>query len=236
MRILRSFSWRGFLIFLGFSAGFAALSWSGVLLTNKPLDWAEESTYFLSLFQRTLLNYSPAYVLVTLADGLNLQGIRGRVALAGALFIGIALAVQVRCAVNPNLMFYAYEHVMLRYCTEFPTWRTYLDFPAASLQPFTVAGMVMIFIFTRRRDTMLVARLHGVQASELEERRQRIESEIEAMQARVDPDGLRATLRAVRERYEASAAEGEAMLDRLITDLRHAARHPLADVAPTGDD
>src|SRR5260221_13177201 len=114
---------------------------------------------------------------------------------------------------------------MLRYCTEFPAWRTYLDFPAASLQPFTVAGMVMIFIFTRRRDTMLVARLHGVQASELEERRQRIESEIEAMHARGDPDGLWPTMRAWRARYEASAAAAKGMVISLNTTVHPAARH-----------
>jgi hypothetical protein len=235
-RLLRSFSWKGFFVFLGFASGYAAWTWSGALLTDKALDWPAESAYFLSLFQRALLNYFPAYVLVTIADGLDLRGRQRTVALVVALLLGIALAVQVRCAVNPYQMYYVYETQMARYCTTFPTWRTYIDFPAASLQPLAIAGIVMIFIFTRRRDAELVATLHRVRANELEERRQRIESEIEAMQARVDPDGLRATLRAVRERYEASAAEGEAMLDRLITDLRHAARHPLADAAPTGDD
>jgi len=48
------------------------------------------------------------------------------------------------------------------------------------------------------------------------------------MQARVDPDGLLEKLRAIRARYDAALADGEAMLDSLIRDLRLAARRPLA--------
>ncbi len=84
----------------------------------------------------------------------------------------------------------------------------------------------MIFIFMRRRDAELVATLHRVRANELEDRRQRIESEIAAMHSRVDPDELQATLRSIRAGYEAGLAQGEAMLDHLIVDLRRAAQQP----------
>jgi hypothetical protein len=70
-----------------------------------------------------------------------------------------------------------------------------------------------------------------VHAGELESQRQRIESEIEAMQSRVDPDKLLDTLRGVRARYEAGLAQGEAMLDDLIGDLRQAAGRPQAEGA-----
>jgi hypothetical protein len=236
MKILRSCSWRSFAIFLAFTWGFAIFTWSGVLFTNKALDWLEESAYLASLIQRSMLNYFAAYILVTLVDGTDLRGRARTVALFLALLIGTLLSVQARCAVSPYLSFYAYENTMLRYCTSLPTWRTYLDFPASWMQPFTVAGIVMIFIFTRRRDSGLIERLHQARASELEVQRQRIESEIEAMHARVDPDGLQSTLRAIRDKYESSLKEGEEMLDRLIDDLRQAARHPLAGAAPAGED
>ena len=74
-------------------------------------------------------------------------------------------------------------------------------------------------------------RPHRVQAEELDSRRQRVESEIDTMRARVDPDRLVATLRSVRAKYEGSIAEGEALLDDLIDDLRRAARAPAGAAA-----
>ena len=232
MITLRSFSWKGVLVFFGFVAALALWTWSGVIFANKPHTPSELIAYYLELFQRGLLNYFPAYVLVGVVDGLALRGAARRVALGAALVAGIALAVQVRCSINMNEIFYAYDSVKLPYCVTFPTWRTYLDFPSSWITPLLTAAMVMIFVFTRRRDAELVASLHRVHAEELDSRRQRIEAELNAMQSRVDPDRLIQTLRGVRERYEAKLEEGEAMLDELIDDLRSAARAPAA----TGDD
>jgi hypothetical protein len=231
MRILRSFSWKGVMIFFGFAAAMALWTWSGVLFANKQMAGEEYLVYYLELLQRILLNYFPAYLLVGLADGLDLHGARRRAVLGAALVIGVILAVQVRCAVSMNETFYAYESVILPYCTTFPTWRTYIDFPGSWLTNGATAAMVTIFIFTMRRDRELVASLHRVRASEVDVRRQRVESEIETMQARVDPDGLLQTLKAVRDRYEKSLDGGEAMLEELITGLRHAARHPSQETA-----
>jgi hypothetical protein len=229
-RLLQSFSWKGFLVFVAFAAGISAWTWSGALFKG---DWSFEQhlDYFLSLFQRSLLNYLPAYVLVGLADGLQLHGARRRFALGAALVVGMLLAVQVRCGVSRDQMFYVYDGVVLPYCTAFPTWRTYIDFPGAWISPLAIGSVVTVFIFTRRRDYELVAQLHQVHAGELESRRQRIESEIEAMQSRVDPDKLLETLRRVRARYDAGLAQGEAMLDELIGSLRQAAGRPQADGA-----
>jgi hypothetical protein len=226
MRILRSFSWKGVMVFFGFAAAMTLWTWSGVLFASKQMGVEEYVVYYFELLQRILLNYFPAYLLVGLADGLDLAPARRRIVLAAALVLGVLLAVQVRCAVSMNETFHAYDSVVLPYCTTFPTWRTYLDFPGSWLTNGATAGMVTIFIFTMRRDRELVASLHRVRASEVDERRLRAESEIETMQARVDPDGLLQTLKAVRERYETSIDGGEAMLEDLINGLRHAARHP----------
>ena len=225
---LRSFSWKGVLLFIGFAAALSLWAWSGVIFANKPHTAQELTAYFLELFQRNLLNYFPAYLLVGLVDGLSLRGLSRRFALGVALVAGIALAVQVRCAVNMNEIFYAYQSVKLPYCTAFPTWRTYFDFPSSWITPMLTAAMVMIFVFTRRRDGELIASLHLVHAEELDSRRQRVEAELNAMRSRVDPDRLIQTLRNVRSRYETTLEEGEAMLDELIDDLRTAARAPAA--------
>lgn len=229
-RLLQSFSWKSFFVFIAFAAGLAAWTWSGALFKGS-VSLEEHLEYFLSLFQRSLLNYFPAYLLVGLADGLNLHGMRRRVAIVVALVAGFLLAVQVRCGVSKDQMFWVYDGVLLPYCTVFPTWRTYVDFPASWFTPLATGSMVAIFVFSMRRDSELVDQLHRVHAGELEARRQRIESEIEAMQSRVDPDRLLDTLRGVRERYEASLADGEAMLDSLISDLRQAAGRPQAEGA-----
>ena len=227
-RVLRSLSWRSFGLFILFAAALSAWTWSGLLLVDKQLTLDEHEMWFVSLFQRNLLNFFPAYVLVSIVDGMGLHGARRRVALAIALVVGAALTVQLRCAVMPTVQYYVYESMQMRYCTTFPTWRTYLDFPSTFITPVVIGGMVMIWVFSRRRDAELIDALHKARAAEIETRRQRIESEMQAMQSRVDPDGLLEKLRAIRARYDAALAEGEAMLDALISDLRLAARRPLA--------
>jgi signal transduction histidine kinase len=221
--MIRSFSWTGFAIFLLFIAGLAAWSWSGVLLTTKTLSFEEHADYFLSLFQRNLLSYAPMYLLVTLADGLPLAGRPRLAAIVTALVAGALLAVQARCALIPMQMMYIYS-TPFPYCTSFPTWRTYLEVPSTVLGPLTIAALVAVFVFSRRRDRELAAALHAAREAQIEARRNRIESEIEAMHARVDPDRLIETLRSVRDRYEDAVAKGEDHLDELIRELRRAAR------------
>ena len=226
MMSLRSFSWKGVAVFFGFVLAYSAWTWSGVLLLNHGDE--DLLVYFIELFQRNLLNFFPAYLLVGLADGMPLEGTRRRWALGIALVAGVLASVQARCAVSRDEIFYAYEAVKLPYCTGLPTWRTYWDFPGSWITILLMSGMVTIFIFTRRRDADLVASLHRVRAEQIDSRRQRIEAELETMRSHVDPDKLVATLRSVRSRYEASLDEGEALLDRLIRDLRSAAHAPAA--------
>ena len=233
-RLFSSFSWRGFGVFLLFAFGLTAWNWSGLLLTNKMLTLHEHGEYFASLLQRNVLNYFPMYLLASLADGLPLTGRRRTAALALAVIAGALFAVQLRCAVTPNQWFYVYGSTQLPYCTSFPTWRTYFDFPATFIAPVTMGGLVLVFILGLRRHAELTLALRAAGTAQLESRRQRIESEIDAMHARVDPDALLDTLRTVRGLYDKSRAEGEARLEALIQELRHAARHPSADAPPQG--
>lgn len=225
--LLRSFSWKGIAAFFVATAALSAWTWSGVLFTPKTLSFEEHAEYLLSLFQRNLISYFPVYVTVAVADSVALQGAKRRALLVGALVLGILIAVQVRCAVSPNQLFYVYSWTQLPYCSAFPTWRTYFDFPNTWITPLTISGMVMVFLFSRRRAARLAASLQAVASAQIESRRQRIESEIEAMHSRVDPDGLLETMRLIRARYEHDVAEGEAMMEKLILGLREAAGRPL---------
>ena len=154
---------------------------------------------------------------------MNLAPARRNTVLFAALILGTILAVQVRCAAMPSQMIYVYSQVYMPYCESFPTWRTYLDFPATYLTPFTISAAVLVLFIGRRRDEELVARLNATRTAQVETRRQRVESEIEAMRSRMDPDGLMATLRAIRARYDTDPNDGERGLDELIHRLRHAA-------------
>jgi hypothetical protein len=233
--LLRSFSWKGLGAFLLFAAALAAWTWSGVFLYPKTLTFTQHAEYFLSLFQRNLVTYFPVYLVVALADGLPLRGARRNAVLVGALVAGVLLAVQVRCAAMPSQLLYVYGSIQMPYCTAFPTWRTYFDFPNTFISPLTIAGAVMIFVFSRRRDAELVAALHAARTTQVEARRQRIESEIEAMRSRIDPDGLLETLRAIRSRYEADPRGGESSLDELIRRLREAAGRAGPEPAGAGE-
>ena len=227
--LLRSMSWRGFAVFLVFAIALSAWTWSGLLfISSKTFTFEEHAEYFLSLLQRNLLSYLPVYVLVAIADGLPLAGKARRAALALALVAGALLAVQARCAVMADQIFYVYGTTQLPYCTSFPTWHAYFDFPATFITPLVMGGLVMVYVFSRRRDGELVAALNAARGAQLEARRQRIESEIAAMHSRVDPDGLLETLRTVQARYEESLAAGEEKLDELIRELRAAAQRPVS--------
>lgn len=223
MITLRSFSWRGIGAFFLFVGALSAWSWSGILLIEKPISWEEHAEYYLSILQRNLLVYFPIYAAVVFADGLALPPARRNTVLFAALVVGTLLAVQVRCAAMPNQLLYVYSSVYMTYCDAFPTWRTYFDFPGTFLTPFVISAAVLVFFIGRRRDEELLERLHATRTAQVETRRQRVECEIEAMRSRMDPDGLMATLRSIRARYDADPDDGERGLDELIHRLRHAA-------------
>ena len=134
--------------------------------------------------------------------------------------------MQVRCLAMPDQLVYVYGSIKLPFCATFPTWRAYTDFPNAWLTPLTTAGVVMAFVFALRRDAELRGALNAASAAQIEARRQFVESEIEAVRSRVDPDRLREELRAIRDRYEAAPVEAESRLDELIANLRRAAGRP----------
>ena len=219
----KALGWRPLLTFAGFVIALSAWSWSGALLTTKAVPLSELANYFFSILLRTSAMYFTIYVAVAFADGLPLRGRRRAIALVAALLVGTALAVQARCLAMPNQLLYVYGSTQVPYCDSFPTLRTYFDFPASWLTPLTTAGLIMVFVFGRRRDQQLQAALRAAGSAQIESRRQRIESEIEAMRSRVDPDVLLAALREIRAIYERDAAGGEAALDQLIGRLREAA-------------
>ena len=222
----RLLGWRALGFFTLFLVAISAWAWSGVLLTSKVVPLSEMLDYFRSILERNAFMYTPIYLAVAIADAIPARGRLRAVLLVAAPVVGVALAMQVRCLAMPDQLVYVYGSMKLPFCDAVPTWRSYVDFPNAWITPLTIAGIVMAFVFALRRDAELVGALNAASAAQMEARRQFVESEIEAVRSRVDPDRLRETLRAIRDRYESAPAEAESRLDELITGLRMAAGRP----------
>ena len=86
-----------------------------------------------------------------------------------------------------------------------------------------VLGVATVWIVNDRRRARLTRdRMHSAELERTNAAKRTIESELQAMQARVEPQFLFNTLAQVKRLYERNAALGERMLDELITYLRAA--------------
>jgi len=103
---------------------------------------------------------------------------------------------------------------------------TWIEFVKGSLYFFfewLVLGGIATFIYTdRRRARAAKARMHAAELERAHAAKRTLESRLQAMQARVEPQFLFNTLAQVRELYRANAVRGERMLDELIAYLRAA--------------
>jgi hypothetical protein len=100
---------------------------------------------------------------------------------------------------------------------EFVKWSLYAFFE------WLVLAGVATFIYTDvRRARAARTRMHVAQLERAHAARRTLESRLQAMQARVEPQFLFNTLAQVRDLYRASAARGERMLEELIAYLRAA--------------
>ena len=102
----------------------------------------------------------------------------------------------------------------------------WMEFVKGSLYAFfewLVLGGVATFIYVdRRRALAAMARMRAAEIERAQAARRTLESRLQAMQARVEPQFLFNTLSQVRELYRSSAARGEQMLEELIAYLRAA--------------
>jgi hypothetical protein len=96
-----------------------------------------------------------------------------------------------------------------------------------------VLGGTATFVYTdRRRARTALARMHAAQIDRARSAKRTLESRLQAMQARVEPQFLFNTLAQVRDLYRTSSAVGERMLDELIAYLR-AAMPKMRDTSST---
>ncbi|MEO8751101.1 MAG: histidine kinase [Casimicrobiaceae bacterium] len=85
-----------------------------------------------------------------------------------------------------------------------------------------VGGAAIWIINDRRRAEQARARMHEAELERIAAERQSIESDLQAMQARIEPQFLLNTLAQVKRSYARDSASGEKLLDALIAYLRTA--------------
>ena len=98
--------------------------------------------------------------------------------------------------------------------------------PFAVFFEYLIWGWITVFIYVNRRNALLATtRLNRAQVQRAETQRRTLESRLQVMQARVEPQFLFNTLARVGELYESDAAKAGAMLGTLIVYLRAALPH-----------
>jgi hypothetical protein len=148
-----------------------------------------------------------------MADGLPLAGNRARARSARRSWRGALLAVQARCAVMADQIFYVYGSTHCRTARAFPRGAPISTSRRPSSRRSSMGGLVMVYAFSRRRDGELVARSRG--------RAPRSSSRGGSASSPRSPRCIRASipiassrrLRTVQARYEESLAAGEEKLD-----------------------
>ena len=98
--------------------------------------------------------------------------------------------------------------------------------PAAMFFEFLIWGSIAVFIYVKRRNALLAGkRMDAARAQRAGAQRRTLESRLQALQARVEPQFLFNTLAEVRDLYDVDPALGGRMLGDLIGYLRAALPH-----------
>jgi Putative regulator of cell autolysis len=154
------------------------------------------------------------------ADELVARGAKRLPAYAWAVVIGCAAAVLAQWEVH--------QWLHLRSWNELPG----IPHELAATQPagvffeYLIWGSIIVLIYVNRRTALLAtARLNAAQVQRTDVQRRTLESRLQALQARVEPQFLFNTLAQVRALYESDPAKGSQMLGDLIVYLRAALPH-----------
>jgi hypothetical protein len=154
------------------------------------------------------------------ADELVARGAKRLPAYAWAVVIGSAAAALAQWEVR--------EWLHLRTRSEllgFPHEVTIMQ-PAIVFFEYLIWGSIIVFIYVNRRTALLAAaRMNAAQVQRTDTQRRTLESRLQALQARVEPQFLFNTLAQVHALYESDPAKGGQMLGDLIVYLRAALPH-----------
>lgn len=195
---------------LVFVVGFACWSTIANVLHHKGFDAtrADFAAFFVVNVYMWFADFFPTMLAVTLADNLPLRGAARIAALTLALAVGAI-------ARYPTLWMLAPDDSWVR----FPSWQNFVDV-MESWSGFTV--VIALAYFSLRRDRKLAAALHAAEVERVTIERRTLESDLQAMQARVEPAFLLHTLRDVARLCVTDPKTSERALEELVIYLRAA--------------
>lgn len=149
------------------------------------------------------------------ADELVAHGAKRLPAYAWAVVIGSAAAVLAQWEVH--------QWLHLRSWNEVPgiPHELAITQPVAVFFEYLIWGSIIVFIYVSRRTALLASlRLNAARVQRTDAQRRTLESRLQALQARVEPQFLFNTLSQVRALYDSDPAKGAGMLGDLIVYLR----------------
>jgi len=208
-------TWRVVGATLAIAVALEAWSVMNVLFVSGPKLPAAEA-YLSATIINLLMAFSIMFTALV-ADELVARGAKRLPIYAWAVVIGSAVATLAQWEVHQWLQL-----------------RTHKDVPGiphevAVMQPafvffeYLIWGSIIVFIYVNRRGALLAtARMNAAQIQRAEAQRRTLESRLQALQARVEPQFLFNTLAQVRALYESDPAKGGQMLGDLIDYLRAA--------------
>jgi len=201
-------------------------AWNGIVFLNPILDIARSMPSGLILLQSLIANQIRAFCLIAaivIADRAVDQGARRRHAYVLAALVGCLVGFVVSEPFDLAWRMY----VMPDHWPADWTWLhgtpAHFYWPLFHLTQWLPAGGAVVFLYADRRAALRTAQLlHAAELDRIRRSRITLESRLQAMQARVEPQFLFNTLAQVERLYGLDPPLAARMLDDLIAYLRAA--------------
>ncbi|MEO8508617.1 MAG: histidine kinase, partial [Betaproteobacteria bacterium] len=191
----------------------AALYGLAVGIKDSPLhaNWESPGRFLLETFAGELFGGAFLFTLVAAVDASEIEG-RART---------LAYAVATVAAAAISLGIVQFLFVWLGVWSS-PPWSMPVTFWANFGKSLVECGLAVVLYRLWQRDRARASTLRGIRFERADVLRRTTESQLQAMQARIDPAFLFDTMTAIERTYEHDAATGDRLLDDLITYLRAA--------------
>ena len=188
----------------------------------NPGDGVPASTAQLCL-SGAIINLGMAFSIMfatLVADELVARGATRRLAYPWAVIAGSAVAALLQLELHQWL------HLPTRYGGSGVPHDISMMQPAVVFFEYLIWGSIIVFIYVNRRTALSAsARMNLAQVEQARARRRTLESRLQALQARVEPQFLFNTLAKVRTLFDRDRDQGSQLLEDLIVYLRAALPH-----------
>ena len=217
--VARRFTGRGLAVALAVLVAFVLLAGYGLVTPAWGAPWPARGSRFVNTAVAGVL----MIVAVAAADEAVERGLPRLptygVAVVGAAVIGTLAGWHLRLALG--LTYHASSEQLLSMNASFGLVRR-LDM----MMICTLVGALATFVHVNRRTSLAARRRqHEAERARAQAQRRTLESQLQALQARVEPMFLFGTLERIRQLYRTDAAAASSMLEDLIAYLRAALPH-----------